>query len=693
MGGSIAHFLTGWEVFEGWGFPLMSTSAVMNDGLRPYFGSELRKWYADAGNCTAEQANIVVIGDSVGVGASVSAPPSGYSGTMGPNRWVEVMLRQLQNAKGTGRGSVFKPTTTLFDNGTSGAEWTHSGTIAYNGTGVFSGGPSPTVGGGLGINAVDIGASTSNYVETVQECDSFQIWYPTGLLGGMGDFSVLVDGVTVATVDVPQTGSAWAQIWDSVTAGVSIAPGKHTIRVKCAVTGTVIIEGGIFFNGDRGTGVHVYNGSHGGYASSHFVTNTNWAQSAAAADPSLVIYNVGLNDLTLGTSIATFKANTHTILDAIKNLTTEDPSELVMIPWAHAYDDGGVTYSEHPEVDWLPYRQALYDVADLRGAAVLDVYSLFGYAKAASDTADVFTSDEIHLNDRGHRTLGTLVADWLLGTTIQDRGHPTVNLSLTAETPPAATGSVTLKATDYAGRGVLEVRGADGASFPAGFPFTKSWMANQPGATGGGLNHLGANSLGSLSAGTATPGGPGSGLPRYVGFSTAASSNTGCAQGDTDAQWYRGAGSNYYGAGFFFATSVSIPTTLVNQRVFIGLTSGTAASTVTGSDPGNEHVGLSYVSGTANWQISTRDGTTNTKSDTGIAVATSTMYDIYLWLPANGSTLTWVVRDNSGFGFKGTKATNLPATGTFLRRAWAVQTTEAVAKEFRVYRVFTMSDK
>lgn len=664
-------------------------SSVDETALRAYqrnYVDRLRRWYGDAARASTQQVNIVVIGDSVASGSSADPPPSGYTGSSGPGRWIEVVMRRLQSAWGTGQGSVFKNTQTFFDNGTTGTEWTHSGSVTSRQTPLPSG-PGPN-GGGLGLNAVDIGANTANYIQTVQECDSFQIFYPQGLLGGMGDFNVIVDGFTVATVDIPQTGGAWGQVWDSRVAGVKIGPGKHTIRLQTAVTGNVILEGGIFYNGDYGTGVHVYNGAHGGYTSQHFVDNQNWAQSVGTVGPSLVIYSMGLNDLILETSIPTFTANVNATLDAARTATTgagkPAPSELIVIPHAHAWDGttlDGIPRPEHPESDWLPYRDALYEVAESRGAAVVDSYLILGYGKTSADTADLFASDEIHLNERGHRVLGSFIADFLAPGQ-SERGPTSLTLPLLAETPRPPVGSAVWRLKNYAGRATPEVMPAAGLPTMAGVPFNKFWVTNQPGVTT--LNVEGYGGLGS-STGTVNVAGP---TPpffsRYVEYSTAATINTNSGQADNDLLWS-------ITGGFFFMASVMF-TGLNNARTFIGLTSGTLSSTVSAADPGNQHIGFAFSSGFT-WQFSTRNGTTRTVDTTVVPINLNEPVEFYIWCPSLATSIQWAIRSTAAFQTgAGTATATLPGANTTMRRSWAIQTTDALSKAMRVVRLYCETD-
>lgn len=675
-----------------------------NTDIRPLYGPELRRWYADLNMAANQAVNVLMVGDSVTQG-STADPIPGTSFTLGPGRYIETFLRRMQNAKGTGRGTIFKPTVTLFDNGTAGIEWTHSGSITYVGTSIFTGppgGPGPNA-GGLGLHAVNIGASTSNYIEATQDCDSFQVWYKQ-TSSGTGAFQVLVDGQTVATV-TPATGTAWGQIWDSVTAGVKIAPGKHTVRVKCSVTGTngPIIEGGIFFNGDYGTGVHVYHCAHGGFASTHIAANTNWAQSAGKATPSLVVYNMGLNDLTLGTAIATFKTNVNTALDAVRTAMSASfvPSELILIPHAHAYNDA--TYpTEHPESDWQPYRLALYEVAQARGAAVLDMNHLFGYAKATSDTADLFNdTDEIHLNERGHRAMGNLLADYLMGDGRADRGDPDGIMALEAEPPAPAAGAGTRFLVSHATRPMLMVKPAVGHPV-APFPYTKLWSSQQASATG--LAWVGYNGPDATvpTGSTVTVTGPNALALAGINYATGTTANQTAGAGDAMTGWWRGAGPHSSSAGFFFAGAFSLGGTITNMRVFIGFTSQTTLATAVGAaDPGVEHCGFTYQSGTANWQFTTRDGTTRSQVDTGMLAEANSGMEFYIWCPAGSASMYWQVRNinatdstavaNRQLSFGDVKTTNLPTA--VMKRAWYVATTDTTSKSLKMTRLYTETDR
>ncbi len=641
--------------------------------LREYrrlYGSELRRWFADLSMCGTQKANVLVIGDSVASGSGADAAPAGSPTE--PGRWIEVFLRRMQQAYGTGRGSPYMPARWAFV-GTNGTVWTHSS------------GVSGSTSGGLGMWAVNIGNNTANYIETSIDCDAFQIFYPSGLLGGMGDFAIIVDGVTVATVDIPQTGGNWSNVWDSRVAGVKLAPGRHTVRIKCAVTGTVLVEGGIFYNGDYSNGVHVYDGSKGGVGSEFFGTNTTWLEAVTQVAPSLVIYALGLNDLTFAPAIASFKGYVHAALDGIRAATAFDPSEVILIPYAHAYEDVPAGYPDgHPESDWWPYREALYEVAEERGAAVIDLYHLVGYGEDASDVVDLIGPDEIHLNERGHRFVGNIVADLLMGSGPSDRGVPDVTMPMLGDSVRPPTGTARLRVTNYANRPTLELQPAlgNGITRASGMPFDKLWTTNQPGVTT--MNTEGVGGL-IASTGTVTVTGPTPPFfPRYVEYATAATINTNSGQGDNDLLWSRV-------AGFFFTGSV-MWTNLNNARTFLGLTSGTLSSTVTAADPGNHHAGFAFSTGFT-WTFSTRDGTTRTTTDTGVPISTSEPVSFYIWCPSQSTTVYWALKSSATLqsGSSGV-TTNLPGMNTAMRRVWALQTTDAVAKAMRVVRLYCETD-
>ena len=661
----------------------LDTPGIEWSRVRPHYGPELRRWHADLGMAHSQAVNVLLIGDSVGAGSNADSAAAPYTGP-GPGAWAKTFLRRLQQSHGAGRGSQYLAANWIFLP-SNGHNWSHSADV----TG--------TTNGGLGRWAVNIGANTSTYIETVQDCDRFHIYYPAGLLGGMGAFNVIVDGVTLATVTPPGTGGTWDQVFDSGDLG----PGRHTIRLQCSTTGAngPLIEGGIFFNGDYQKGVHLFNGSHGGETSAFFAdpSQETWASRVGTMAPSLVIYAMGLNDLTLGTTITNFKANINYALNLIRTNTTNDPSEVILIPHAHAYDDAGAGYVEHPESDWLPYRTAMYEVASARGAAVLDTYHLFGYAKDSADTADLFSGgiDEIHLNERGHRALGMLAADYLSGGLSGAVGPARLVMpSVAPETPPS--GFADLHFEPFAGKLTPMVRGNIGADSVAGFPFTKTYVTNQPGTAA--MNHDGLDALGS-STGTVTVATANAFAPGGVSYASGAVSGNSAGQGDSGAPWYIGSSDWAFGSGFFAYFQVVLLSTTAT-RVFFGLTSGTAASTVTGTDPGNHHIGFTFQSGTANWQVSSRDGTTNTKIDTGHLATVNQPVELCLWVPTKGTAINWSTRSldiqptyYAATHKVGNKTANLPGQTTTMRRAWYVATTEAAAKTLKVVRAYLETDR
>lgn len=123
--------------------------------------------------------------------------------------------------------------------------------------------------------------------------------------------------------------------------------------------------------------------------------------------------------------------------------------------------------------------------------------------------------------------------------------------------------------------------------------------------------------------------------------------------------------------GWFYKHTFAVETAISGQRMFCGLSAGTAQTT--GTEPSNftNVVGMSFDAADTNWQIIHNDNAgACTKVDLGSsfpANTANTVFTLYLFAPQNGSAIYYEVRRrDSAAVASGTLSSNLPVNTTFL---------------------------
>ena len=82
-------------------------------------------------------------------------------------------------------------------------------------------------GGGLDVGFLDPG-DWFEYTINVQTAGTYAVQYRIASQTGSNGFSMLVDGVSVDSQAIPNTGG-W-QTWSTITSSVPLSAGEHTLR-------------------------------------------------------------------------------------------------------------------------------------------------------------------------------------------------------------------------------------------------------------------------------------------------------------------------------------------------------------------------------------------------------------------------------------------------------------------------------
>ena len=176
-------------------------------------------------------------------------------------------------------------------------------------------------------------------------------------------------------------------------------------------------------------------------------------------------------------------------------------------------------------------------------------------------------------------------------------------------------------------------------------------------------------------------------------FATAAVSGDEAGTSSSNTAAFRGSttGAN----GFFYMARVGVVDT-TSIRTFSGMADQTIATMVGADNPTGNHVGFQFSTarGDANWQFTTKDGTTQSVANTGIAFTANKVYDLYFTCTKQCASITWEIRNvTDGTSTTGTTSSNLPTTTAALRMVLGVESQTTTAKSIRMQQMYFESDR
>jgi lysophospholipase L1-like esterase len=409
---------------------------LLGPGSPMFEGLALRTWRAAWANRRTTPVNVLICGDSNGVG---------YYGSAQQDPWVRQLTTDLCTANGQRPDPGYVPRHSLTNYLHT---WTTSGAVTEFAT------------SGLGYAATSP-AANGGYIEVTETCDRFWVRYTGGTL--IGVFTVTIDGGAPITVAFQAGTITGGRTWDSGP----LTRGAHTVRITSTdPTFACRLEGIYFFDGNgntsgaqglisaadsqTGTGVRVWNGAKFGTRAGHFAASsatTWWTDGLDKVNPHLVILAWITNEITAGTSAAQYKADMAAVVAQINTVMAAAgkpaPSYVVVVPHGTGASASTIT----------PYRTAAYEVAATIGAATVDRSALAGYV--GTNVADVWGittpldgSSRVHLSTQGHREMGQHLADYLLRSV----GARPAGVSDTGTLPvhqlPVGTSSTTVAAGD-----------------------------------------------------------------------------------------------------------------------------------------------------------------------------------------------------------------------------------------------------
>ena len=217
---------------------------------------------------------------------------------------------------------------------------------------------------------------------------------------------------------------------------------------------------------------------------------------------------------------------------------------------------------------------------------------------------------------------------------------------------------------------------------------------------GGGVINYGCaySSLGYPSAWTPT-----ANLGVGTKYATAATAATATYIYSNSLSFYRAAAGSTGGFHFFARvgfTDASYNGTAAStgSRIFVGMTAG-ATTSLTGTDVLSAiGVGFRRVHNCggvrhANWFFSSRNSTTETLANTGLAFVAGHQYTFSISSPAGATSVTWEIEDvTTGNVATGVATDTLPALMTLMRPAASVGTINAVARSMLFQSLYAEAD-
>lgn len=372
-----------------------------------------RQLHAKLGSAATAPVHILCIGDSNTEGDSVSKTAARAS------TWWSELQRQLRtqfDPNGADDNASYFP-----------VYFGSTGTPAYVSSFVTTGSVTSldtlATSSGLGLRTISI-ATSSNFVTFTGTGTDFEVWYRAGV--GQGTFRIVLDGAALGTTCATARAGGGLGGRTFSTGMTGLTYGSHTVRIQpngAVGNDTVYIEGVKVYNGGITTGVHVWDGAHGGFRAYDFNTLPTTAAFADIMNTADAVTGGKTFDhvlIALGTIDAIGNSRTPTQYAA--DLTT------MMTNFNSAGYTGGYTLVFPPRC--AGPTQAVVDA--LRDAAKplavananVDFLDLAGPMPTSLIGTDapplaITASDNIHYNDRGAAWVARVIGESI----IPKRGH------------------------------------------------------------------------------------------------------------------------------------------------------------------------------------------------------------------------------------------------------------------------------
>lgn len=303
-----------------------------------------------------------------------------------------------------------------------------------------------------GLGSLGGTLSSSQEGTLTRTCDGFILSYDVQKTGG-ADLNIYIDNVlqtTINTTDADISGSMESgRLWTSS----ALTYGSHTLKVTRSGTGTVKIGGALYTNGNRTSGVQVWNAGHSGWWASSFNGDESTYQAINTLDPALIIVQLGTNDWDYGvndgnaTAQANFESNLTTLVQRLK---TDNPLASIMMAAPYASADRSATH-------WQAFVDIIKVVARNESVGFIDVYESMGDIGDTYDDYNLGSTDQVHPTTKGGQMMATTIVSSIVTAGI-DNEVP----YLKADGSVRVTGNLSSSGSIVAGSAVSLALGANG---------------------------------------------------------------------------------------------------------------------------------------------------------------------------------------------------------------------------------------
>jgi hypothetical protein len=174
---------------------------------------------------------------------------------------------------------------------------------------------------------------------------------------------------------------------------------------------------------------------------------------------------------------------------------------------------------------------------------------------------------------------------------------------------------------------------------------------------------------------------------------TSTTSGNGAFLSTTDNRYVRGDNVLPWCGYYFHARVVTDHANgYTTSRIFVGLTDQTPATALGATDPAGHRHGFKCINGTGNWLMTVKNGTTEATLDSGIAFATNSVFDFYIYVrPAGGYPFGHVINQtagtDSGALIDVSGSGSIPGATTFMKAMAGVATVTTAARGLSFHRV------
>jgi hypothetical protein len=260
-----------------------------------------------------------------------------------------------------------------------------------------------------------------------------------------------------------------------------------------------------------------------------------------------------------------------------------------------------------------------------------------------------------------------------------------------------ANGTTILYGRTVSGRSLPKFIGPAGLNSPLQPAiFQNSLWLVQPNTTSS-VSAIGGSvaSAGSLS--TPTPNSSSFGVSTNFATSAVTNATAGTSQNVAPLNTSSGPASN---GGFFFVCRLWYPdanygTGATGSRHFVCITDQTLINSVGSDNPNGSRMGFAMSTNLSEstWQFTTKNGTSETRTDTGVTLVSNNLYDFYIFIDGGASTTYWRIDNlSTDTTTEGSASSTLPATGTYMRAGFQISTLTAAARNVRMKKIYVETD-